>query len=148
MKETGVRMNEPGSLGSPRDGAVADVMEAIRQRVREKQAQGLYSLDGLRGSAPRDIEPFEVMELIQLEEVAEVTPDMSLVRSTKPGIGKAVGTAKTVLSRATSQPLLDMAVRQSQFNAALLTYLTLLGQEVAELRARVADLEDARESAT
>ena len=127
------------------DGDVADVMDVIRERVCKKQAQGLYSLDAMRGPSARDIEPFEVTELIQLEEVAEITPDMSLVRSTKPGLGKVVGTAKTALTKATSQPLLDMAVRQSQYNAALLTYLTLLGQEVAELRVRVAKLEGDKE---
>ncbi len=120
---------------------VEDLLQTIRERVAEKQAQGLYSLDGLVGAEGQDVEPFRLQELLWLDEVAEITPDMGLVQSTKPGVGMVVGKAKGALTRATSQPLLDLAVRQSQFNAALLTYLTMMGQEVEVLRARVAELE-------
>ncbi len=120
---------------------VEDLLQTIRERVAEKQAQGLYSLDGLVGAEGQDVEPFRLQELLWLDEVAEITPDMELVQSTKPGVGAVVGKAKGALTRATSQPLLDLAVRQSQFNAALLTYLTMMGQEVEVLRARVAELE-------
>ncbi len=120
---------------------VEDLLQTIRERVAEKQAQGLYSLDGLVGAEGQDVEPFRLQELLWLDEVAEITPDMGLVQSTKPGVGAVVGKAKGALTRATSQPLLDLAVRQSQFNAALLTYLTMMGQEVEVLRARVAELE-------
>ncbi len=120
---------------------VEDLLQTIRERVAEKQAQGLYSLDGLVGAEGQDVEPFRLQELLWLDEVAEITPDMELVQSTKPGVGAVIGKAKGVLTRATSQPLLDLAVRQSQFNAALLTYLTMMGQEVEVLRARVAELE-------
>ncbi len=120
---------------------VEDLLQTIRERVAEKQAQGLYSLDGLVGAEGQDVEPFRLQELLWLDEVAEITPDMDLVQSTKPGVGAVVGKAKGALTRATSQPLLDLAVRQSQFNAALLTYLTMMGQEVEVLRARVAELE-------
>ncbi len=120
---------------------VEDLLQTIRERVAEKQAQGLYSLDGLVGAEGQDVEPFRLQELLWLDEVAEITPDMELVQSTKPGVGAVVGRAKGALTRATSQPLLDLAVRQSQFNAALLTYLTMMGQEVEVLRARVAELE-------
>lgn len=135
-----------GTSGSPSE--VDDLLAVIRARVAEKQAAGLYSLDGLVSDDARDIEPFHLQEILWLEEVAEITPDMGLVQSTKPGIGQVVGKAKGALTRATSQPLLDLAVRQSQFNAALLTYLTLLGQEVEVLRARVADLEGRSGSAS
>ncbi len=120
---------------------VEDLLQTIRERVAEKQAQGLYSLDGLVGAEGQDVEPFRLQELLWLDEVAEITPDMGLVQSTKPGVGAVVGKAKGALTRATSQPLLDLAVRQSQFNAALVTYLTMMGQEVEVLRARVAELE-------
>ncbi len=120
---------------------VEDLLQTIRERVAEKKAQGLYSLDGLVGAEGQDVEPFRLQELLWLDEVAEITPDMELVQSTKPGVGAVVGKAKGALTRATSQPLLDLAVRQSQFNAALLTYLTMMGQEVEVLRARVAKLE-------
>jgi len=123
------------------DGDVADLMTTVRKRVAERKAQGLYSVDGLQTSAGRDVEPFRVQDLVWLEEVAEITPDMSLVRSTKPGVGMVVGKTKTALTKATSQPLLDLAVRQSQFNAALLAYITELAQEIEVLRARVAELE-------
>ncbi len=120
---------------------VDDLLRVIRERVAEKQARGLYSLDGLAVPGGRDIEPFQLQELLWLDEVADVTPDMNLVRSTKPGVGGAVGKAKATLARATSQPLLDVAARQTQFNVAMLAYVTMLGQEVAALRARIADLE-------
>ena len=123
------------------DGEVADLMATIRARVAVRKAQGLYSVDGLRAPKGRDVEPFHVKDLVWLEEVAEIAPDMTLVQSTKPGVGMAVGKAKAALTKATSQPLLDLAVRQSQFNAALLAYITELAQEVEVLRARVAEVE-------
>jgi hypothetical protein len=120
---------------------VDDLLREVRARVAEKQAQGLYSLDGLAIPAARDVEPFELQELLWLAEATDVTPDMTLVRSTKRGVGGAVGKAKGAMARATSQPLLDVAARQTQFNVALLAYVTMLGQEVEELRARIARLE-------
>ncbi len=120
---------------------VDDLLRVIRERVAEKQARGLYSLDGLSVPDGRDVEPFQFQELLWLDEVADVAPDMNLVRSTKPGVGGVVGKAKATLARATSQPLLDVAARQTQFNVAVLSYLTMLGQEVEALRARVTDLE-------
>ena len=134
-------MSESTTPPARDDGDVADLMATVRKRVAERKAQGLYSVDGLQTSARRDVEPFRVQDLVWLEEVAEITPDMSLVRSTKPGVGMAVGKAKAALTKATSQPLLDLAVRQSQFNAALLAYITELAQEVEVLRARVAEVE-------
>lgn len=130
------------------DSNVDDLLATIRERVAAKQAEGLYTLDGLTGPEGRDVQPFRLQELLWLDEVAEVTPDMGLVQSTKPGVGAVVGKAKGALTRATSQPLLDLAVRQSQFNAALLTYLTMLGQEVEVLKARVAELEAQSERAS
>ena len=130
------------------DGEVADLMATIRARVAVRKAQGLYSVDGLRAPEGRDIEPFHVQDLVWLEEVAEIAPDMGLVQSTKPGVGMAVGKAKAALTKATSQPLLDLAVRQSQFNAALLAYITELAQEIEVLRARVAELEGDAEPET
>ena len=133
-------MSETTPPQEPADGEVEDLMATIRARVAERKAQGLYSVDRLRSSAGRDVEPFRVQDLIWLEEVAEITPDMALVRSTKPGIGAAIGKTKAALTKATSQPLLDLAVRQSQFNAALLAYITELAQEIEVLRGRVRDL--------
>lgn len=130
------------SSGAAGEGEVADLMEAIRARVAKKKAAGLYSLDGLALPEGRREEPFGVDELIMLDEVSTVTPQMSLVQSTKPGVGAAVGKAKSVLARATSQPLLDLAARQSQYNAALVSYLIDLAQEVSSLRTRVALLEE------
>ncbi len=136
-------MSDSANPTLPDDGEVADLMATIRARVAERQAQGLYSVDALSAPDGRDVEPFQVQDLVWLEEVAEITPDMGLIRSTKPGVGIVVGKAKSALTRATSQPLLDLAVRQSQFNAALLAYLTDLAQEVEVLRGRIDDLEGA-----
>ena len=133
-------MSESTTPTGQDEGEVADLMATIRQRVAKRKAQGIYSVDGLQGPRGRDVEPFHVQDLIWLEELAEITPDMALVRSTKPGIALAVGKTKAALTKATSQPLLDLAVRQSQFNAALLAYITELAQEVEVLSARVRDL--------
>jgi hypothetical protein len=136
-------LTTPPETNSTPDGReVAELMDAIRERVAEKKAAGLYSLDGLASRTGSATEPFHVQDLIWLDEVAEIRPDLDLVQSTKPGVGAVVGKAKGKLARATSQPLLDLAVRQSQFNAALLAYLTELAQEVTTLRARVRELED------
>jgi len=85
-------------------------MEQVRARVAAKKEQGLYSLDGLASRGGVDVEPFNVQDLIWLDEVAEIRPDLDLVQSTKPGVGAVVGKAKGKLARATSQPLLDLAV--------------------------------------
>lgn len=134
-------MSESTTPPGQGEGEVADLMAAIRQRVAERKAQGLYSVDGLRALEGRDVEPFQVQDLVWLEEVAEITPDMGLVQSTKPGVGMVVGKTKAALTKATSQPLLDLAVRQSQFNAALIAYITELAQEIEVLRARLGELE-------
>lgn len=134
-------MSESTTPRGQDEGEVADLMAAIRKRVSERKAQGLYSVDGLRAPEGRDVEPFRVQDLVWLEEVAEIRPDMGLVRSTKPGVGMVVGKTKAALTKATSQPLLDLAVRQSQFNAALIAYITELAQEIEVLRARIGELE-------
>lgn len=138
-------MGGTGEMDDSSSGQVTDLMSEIRKRVAEKKAAGLYTVDGFVLPEGRNDEPFRVDELIMLDDVASITPDMSLVRSTKPGVGRAVGKAKGILARATSQPVLDLAARQSQFNAALLSYLVDLAQEVTSLRARVAALEAAEQ---
>jgi hypothetical protein len=52
-----------------------------------------------------------------------------------------VGKTKSVLARATSQPLIGVADQSTAFNANLVSYLSQLAQEVARLRERVAELE-------
>jgi hypothetical protein len=54
-----------------------------------------------------------------------------------------VGKAKHGLTRATSQPLLDLADRSTAFNTALLAYVTELAQEISDLRAEVDRLRGA-----
>ncbi len=123
---------------------VQDLMEELGRRVAEKRAAGLYSVDALANRRASGTEPFLVDDLIEVSRLAEVTPDLGLAASTKPGaVGKAVGKAKHGLTRATSQPLLDLADHSTAFNTALLAYVTELAQEIADLRAEVDRLRGA-----
>jgi hypothetical protein len=123
--------------GSAVDPAVSELMREIEERVARKRAAGLYSVEALQGSNARDDEPFLPDELVEVAKVAEITVDVGVTASTKPGVGKAVGKVKEGLVRATSQPLRDVADRSTAFNLALLSYVTQLSQEVVALRAEV-----------
>lgn len=121
-----------------------NLMKELERRVAEKRAAGLYSIDALSGRRASGTEPYLVDDLIEVSRLAEITPDMGLAASTKPGaVGKAVGKAKHGLTRATSQPLLDLADRSTAFNTALLAYITELAQEIAALRSEVDRLRGA-----
>jgi hypothetical protein len=122
---------------------VEDLMEELERRVAEKRAAGLYSVDALAQRRASGTEPYLVDDLIEVSRLAEIRPDIGLASSTKPGVvGKAVGKAKHGLTRATSQPLLDLADRSTSFNTALLAYITELAQEVADLRGEVDRLRE------
>jgi hypothetical protein len=122
---------------------VRDLMEQLERRVAEKRAAGVYSVDALANRRASGSEPYLVDDLIEVSRLAEVTPDLELAASTKPGaVGKAFGKAKHGLTRATSQPLLDLADRSTAFNTALLAYITELAQEIVALRAEVDRLRE------
>ncbi|MBM3664677.1 MAG: hypothetical protein FJW92_02640 [Actinobacteria bacterium] len=87
--------------------------------------------------------PYLAEELAHVADLAEISPNLDDVRSTRRGVGIAVGKTKSVLTRATSQPLLGLAAQATTFNSVLVSYLSQLAQEVAALRAEVARLTDA-----
>ncbi len=118
-------------------------MEELRRRVAAKKAAGMYSVDALVTDRGPDIEPFDSDTLVRLQELSSVYPDLSVARSTKPVVGRAVSGAKAGVVRVTKQPLLDLASRATAFNLLLLSYVTTLAQEVEMLRRRVEDLESA-----
>ena len=119
-------------------------MEELRRRVAAKKAAGMYSVDALVTDRGPDIEPFDSDTLVRLQELSSVYPDLSVARSTKPVVGRAVSGAKAGVVRVTKQPLLDLASRATAFNLLLLSYVTTLAQEVEVLRRRVEDLESAK----
>lgn len=120
---------------------VAALMAEIEARVAEKRAAGLYSVDALAADRPTQREPYMADDLVEVSKLAEIQPNLGLTASTKPAVGKAVGKVKEGMVRATSQPLLDLADRTTAFNVALLAYVSELAQEVAALRARVAQID-------
>ena len=123
------------------DDPVKDLMAELERRVAEKRAAGLYSIDALADRNPSRSEPFHADDLDEIAGLAELTPRLGLAASTRRGaIGKTVGRAKSGLSRATSQPLLDLADQSTAFNTALLAYVIELAQEVADLRTEVVRL--------
>lgn len=132
-------------MDAPKPNPAPDVdalMEEVRRRVAEKKASGLYSLDALVDMTGHPgVEPFGAAGLAEVARRVDVMPDFQLARSTKRGVGGVVSRVKTMLSRATSQPLIGMGDQQSRFNATLLSYLSELGQEVATLRAEVDELK-------
>jgi len=116
------------------------VMNDIRRRVAEKKAAGIYSVDALAESGGRVTPPYRADDLAEVARLSDVMPNYQLVRSTKPGIGAIVGKLKSGLSRATSQPLIGVADQASGFNAALVSYISELAQEVAVLRKELDEL--------
>lgn len=139
--------NAPGTMkrgGMERD-STADVealMGEVRRRVAEKRASGLYAIDSIAQDRGRTNAPYRADDLADVARLADVYPDFSLVKSTKPGVGSVVGKMKSGLSRATSQPLLGVADQASGFNNALVGYIAELAQEVAALRAEVNTLRE------
>jgi len=117
-------------------------MAEVRQRVAEKKAAGLYSIDALAEGDPNaGVEPYGAADLAEVARLVDVMPDFQLAQSTKRGVGRAVTKVKSGLSRATSQPLIGMGDQQSRFNATLISYISELAQEVAVLRAEVEALK-------
>ena len=121
------------------------LMAEVQRRVAEKKASGLYSVDALAEPAGNTgVEPYNAVDLAEVARLVDVMPNFQLARSTKRGVGGLVSKLKSLLSRATSQPLIGMGDQQSRFNATLLSYVSELAQEVAVLRAQVDDLRSDR----
>jgi len=119
------------------DPEIAELMEELQRRVEEKRAAGLYCVDEIREPASGPTEPFLAEQLAHVAELAEIAPDLTAVGSTRRGIGAAVGKTKSVLTRATSQPLSGVADQATAFNAVLVSYVAQLAQEVTSLRSEV-----------
>ena len=123
------------------DPDVKQLMDELTRRVDEKRAAGLYAVDDIREPASDPDVPYLAEQLAGVADLAEISPNLDGVGSTRRGVGMAVGKTKSVLARATSQPLIGVADQSTAFNANLVSYLSQLAQEVARLRERVAQLE-------
>lgn len=123
------------------DAEIAELMEELQRRVDANRAAGLYAVDDIREAASDPRMPYMAEELAQLGDLAEIAPNLQGVGSTRRGVGMAVGKTKSVLARATSQPLIGVADQATAFNSVLVAYLSQLAQEVARLRDEVARLE-------
>lgn len=126
---------------------VAALMESLRTRVAQKKARGHYSIDELMMDHVTD-EPIESRDVERLRDLAAKLPDMGVGPSTKPIIGPVVSKVKRTLVAGTSEPLLRMYSEMSEFNTALLRYVSDLSREVAALKRQVVALggTDARET--
>ena len=116
---------------------VQALMDEVRRRVAEKRAAGLYAIDAIASDRGRVNAPYRADDLADVSRMADIYPNFSLAKSTKPGIGSLVSKTKGALSRATSQPLIGVADQTSGFNNALVGYIAELAQEVAALRDEV-----------
>ena len=124
------------SSGSEHPRETIDVealMADLRQRVAEKKAAGLYTVDALAVDTASSEEPIGAPDLDRLRELAVQQLDLSIVASDKPVVGGIVTKVKRTLVRGTSQPLIHASAQTNQFNAALLHYVAMLGREVAAL---------------
>ena len=125
------------------DPEIAVLMDELRARVEQKRAAGLYAVDDIQEGPSGERVPFRAEALAQVADLAEISPNLDGVGSTRAGVGAAVGKAKSVLARATSQPLIGMADQSTAFNAVLVAYISQLAQEVADLRDEVDRLSGA-----
>ena len=123
------------------DPELAQMMEELQRRVDAARAAGLYAVDDLREPVAAGREPVHPEELAQLGALAEISPNLIGVGSTRRVVGMAVGKTKSVLARATSQPLIGVADQATAFNSVLVAYLSQLAQEIARLQEQVAVLE-------
>ncbi len=119
------------------DPEIAALMDELARRVDEKRAAGLYAVDDMQQPSSDPREPFLAEELAHVADLAEIAPNLEGVGSTRAGVGVAVGKAKSVLARATSQPLIGVADQTTAFNSVLISYISQLAQEVAALREQV-----------
>lgn len=119
---------------------VAALMAQLHERVATKRAAGLYAVDDIQQPLATEREPFLAEQLAAVAGLAEISPNLHSIGSTRRGIGGIVGKAKATLVRATSQPLIEMGDQSTAFNAVLISYISQLAQEVAELREEVARL--------
>ncbi|MEZ5079264.1 MAG: hypothetical protein R2878_01085 [Thermoleophilia bacterium] len=136
-------MSQPDRT-TPEHETTVDVdalMAAIRARVAEKRAQGLYSADEIFQDRVRSAAPIEPEELARLQQLAVPSVHLRVGPSTKPIVGTAVSAVKRRLVRATSEPLFNLSHQASDFNSTLVRYVTTVSREVAALRARVDSIE-------
>ncbi len=120
------------------------LMREIRRRVEEKKASGAYTIDALASTSALSGEPFQSDVLAELGRLTEITPRLELARTNRRGIGAVFGRLKAVLTRATSQPLVDVADRSTAFNSVLVGYLAELGAEVERLRRSIEEMDTER----
>ncbi|MFZ4756447.1 MAG: hypothetical protein ACOYL4_10635, partial [Miltoncostaeaceae bacterium] len=85
---------------------VAALMAQLHERVATKRAAGLYAVDDLQQPLATEREPFLAEQLAAVAGLAEISPNLHSIGSTRRGIGGIVGKAKATLVRATSQPLI------------------------------------------
>lgn len=119
-------------------------MADLRQRVAEKKARGLYSVDALMVDPPTTDEPFAAEELERLRSQAVLRYELAVLPSTKPVIGWVVTRVKRKLVRATSQPGFLLAAQANAYHAALMAYMGRLARELTTLRQA---LQEARAAA-
>ena len=122
-------------------------MADLRQRVAEKKARGLYSVDALMADRPTTDEPFAAEELERLRSQAVLRYEMAVIPSTKPVVGWVVTRVKRKLVRGTSEPGFRLAAQANAYHAALMAYLSQLGRELTALRHALQEIRAAVERA-
>jgi len=124
------------------------LMSELRAQVAKKKAAGLYAVDALAEEPTSCNVPFRSEDLAELAKLAEIYVDLEVTRSTKRYVAAPVGRVKSGLVRATSQPLQDVADRATSFHLALLSYVSMLAQELESLRAELNALRGSDEQTT
>jgi len=110
---------------------VARLMEAIKERVRERRASGFYSEDEVRRivqmeleltqSAPNFSEEIE-QHLVRLNDGWDTAAD-PVITSHRAGVGRLIVGAKTLLRKVTRPYITMILARQVEFNGTLLQLL-------------------------
>ena len=126
-------------LNEPVD--VDAIMAAVKARVAEKKARGLYSVDALAYEKLAEGEPWDPDRIEGMQVAAVVRQHLLVEPSSKPVIGKAVGLAKKFVVRAGFHNLQTITHQVTSFNTEMLGYATSVGVEVASLRRELDELK-------
>jgi hypothetical protein len=85
-------------------------------------------------------------QLARVEDVAIITPDLTVGRSTRRIVGPLIGRVRGFVIRANANPLYSLASQQTRLNAELIGYVRALGTELATTRRRLERLEASLDS--
>ncbi|MBI2684069.1 MAG: hypothetical protein HYX33_01550 [Actinobacteria bacterium] len=121
--------------------SVEAIMAAVRERVAEKKARGLYTVDELYVEASSPGDPWNAEQFAAVQQAGVIRQQLVVAPSEKPLIGRVVTAVKRFVVRANAHNVGHIVHQTTRFNGEIVGYAGALGNEVRTLRA---DLDGVR----